>query len=156
MAQTVPFLRAATPPAGVTYKCDASDADDVHIVAKFQTRTNMTYMLECDVLIAQYAAATGHVPSAVNAYRIIGGFKNVNGTVTQAGSTTVVTGTDIEDDSGWSCTYTISGTEVRVQVTLDSSHTTAAPVEVRTHLRSFVELGKLAPHRFGDAANDPA
>lgn len=156
MAQTVPFLRAATPPAGVTYKCDASDADNVHVVAKFQTRTNMTYMLECDVLIATYTAATGHVPAGVNGYRIIGAFKNVNGTVTQAGSTTVVTGTDLEDDAGWSATYAISGTEVRVQVTLDSSHTTTAPVEVRTHLRSFLELGALAPHRFGSADNDPA
>lgn len=155
MAQTVPYLRAATPPSGVTYKCDSADADDVHIVAKFQTRTNMTYMLECDVLVAQYSD-TVHTPSAVNAYRIIGGFKNIAGTVTQAGSTVVVTGTNIEDDAGWSCTYAISGTEIRVQLTLDASHTSSAPVEVRTHLRSFVELGALAPHRFGSADNDPA
>lgn len=141
---------------GVTYKCDSADADDVHVVAKFQTRTNMTYGLECVVLVAQYAAATGHVPAATNLYKIIGGFKNINGTVTQAGSTVVVTGTNIEDDAGWSCTYAISGTQIHVQLTLDSSHTSTAVVEVRTQLVGFVELGALAPHRFGSADNDPA
>lgn len=151
MAQTIPQLKPYVVPNGITYKFDSADGDDVHIVAEMQTRTDMAYLVVATVLVVQ--TDTSGVVSAVNGYRMIGTFMNAGGTLTQVSTTTADHGA--ETDTGWSATFAVSGTKIQVQVTLDASHTSSAPVSCRV-VPTVVEHGFYAPHRFGSADNNPA
>lgn len=148
MAQTVPQFKPQVDKTGVTYRPDPDDADDVHIVAEFQTETDMGYVLECLVLVVEDSTY-----ATVNGYKLAGVFKNDGGTLAVVGSTANTI--DDETDTGWACAFAVSGTKVQVQLTLDASHTSSAPVIVRSKLTECLALGSKATHMYGSSDNNP-
>jgi len=83
----------------------------LHTVA---TTSNNSYIIEAKVLARRTGGSSG-TASDTAGYKIIGVFKNNAGTLTQVGTTTVEHSS--EDQAGWDCVFTISGTSVLVRVT---------------------------------------
>lgn len=79
--------------------------------------TLITYTTQTDTVSMVTARVVGvtDLGGQGAGYIINGTFRNVSGTVTQVGSTTVVS--SHEDDTAWNCTMSISGANVLVRVT---------------------------------------
>jgi len=90
---------------GGTSTTDATPTDVPN--AYIDTGTGTKHTIEVEI-----TATSGNNMAS---YKYIGSFKNVSGTVSQVGSTTVVH--SAEDVSGWDAGFNISGTRVYVQVT---------------------------------------
>ncbi len=80
----------------------------------FTTATDTAYHFEA-IVLARRTGGTGGTTGDMASYKIIATFKNIGGTVTQVGTTTIVH--SAEDQAGWDCVYDINGTAVRVRVT---------------------------------------
>ena len=83
----------------------------LHTVA---TSTNNSYIVEAKVLARRTGGSSG-TASDTAGYKIIGVFKNNGGTLTQVGTTTIEHTS--EDQAGWDCVFTVSGTNILVRVT---------------------------------------
>lgn len=141
MADT-PALRAFNHLKGVTYKSITAAA---HVVADFQTRTDMGY----HVIVDMISVAVDNYDE-VNSYRLIGTFQNDGGTLTQVGSTT--TDHSAEGHAGNTPALAVSGTKIQVKYTTDDT----TPTVIRT-VAQVVPLGVYDPHIFGDGAtNNPS
>jgi len=124
---------------GVTYKSITAAA---HVVAQFQTQTDMGYHIVVDMI-----AVSVDNYDEVNSYRLIGTFKNDGGTLTQVGSTT--TDHSAEGHAGHTPALAVSGTVVQVKLTTDDT----TPTEVRVAAQVLAH-GPFNPHLFGDGANN--
>ncbi len=80
----------------------------------FAIPTNTTVFLNCTVIARRTGGSAG-VAGDSAAYQIKGCFKNISGTVTQVGTTSVdFTG---EDQAAWDCVFSISSANVLLRVT---------------------------------------
>lgn len=82
----------------------------VTVVATVSTGASRIY-----TIIAKVQGMTSDTTTGQASYYLIGLFKNVAGTLTQVGSTTVVS--SIESNGAWDCAFAISGTNVIVNIT---------------------------------------
>lgn len=83
-------------------------------VQTIATTTDTTLQIKAEV-IGRRTGGTGGTAGDGAGYFIVGTFKNIGGTVTQIGTTTNVH--VVEDQAGWGCVFTISGTNILVQIT---------------------------------------
>lgn len=83
----------------------------IHTIA---TVSNNSYIVEAKVLARRTGGSAG-TASDTAGYKIIGVFKNNSGTLTQVGTTTVEHSS--EDQAGWDCTFSISGTNILLRGT---------------------------------------
>lgn len=140
MAQSTPYLQNFVHQKGVTYK---SVTAATHVVAQFQTETDMGYHIVFDVV-----CIANDNYDETNSYRLIGTFQNDGGTLTQVGSTT--TDHSAEGHAGITPSLGVSGTVVQVKMATDDT----SPIIFRTVASTVVPIGDKAPHQFGDGANN--
>lgn len=82
-------------------------------------------------VVARRTAGAGGTAGDVAGYSRIATFKNIAGTVTQVGTTT--DDHTAEDQSGWDVTFSISGTNVLIQVTGAADNTITWHATARTY-----------------------
>jgi len=80
------------------------------------TANNQTAIVRCEVV----GRSAGNQSAG---YVIFGLFEDVGGTLTQIGSTNVIS--SIEDSAGWDATFNVSGSNVQVTVTNGDGSNTA-------------------------------
>jgi hypothetical protein len=78
------------------------------------TTTDYTYVVEVKVIARRTGGASGAAGDSAG-YSLLGTFKNVAGTVTQVGTTSVVA--THESQAAWDCVFDISTTNIRVRIT---------------------------------------
>lgn len=83
----------------------------------FTTSSNTSYSIRVSVSGRKTNATAGNT----NGYELAATFKDVSGTTTQVGTTTVLH--SAENTVGWDCTIDNSGTSIRVRVTGSASNT---------------------------------
>lgn len=92
----------------------ATNNATITTVETIATTTDTTIQIKAEV-IGRRTGGTGGTAGDGAGYFIVGTFKNIGGTVTQIGTTTNVH--VVEDQAGWNCVFTISGTNILVQIT---------------------------------------
>lgn len=92
----------------------ATNNATITTVETIATTTNTTIQIKAEV-IGRRTGGTGGTAGDGAGYFIVGTFKNIGGTVTQIGTTTNLH--TAEDQAGWDCVFTISGTNILVQIT---------------------------------------
>lgn len=83
-------------------------------MANVVTPTDTTVTIEATVVARRTGGTAGTAGDGAS-YKIIGTFKNIGGTVTQIGTTTVVH--SVEDQGGWDVEFSISGSNVSLVAT---------------------------------------
>ena len=80
------------------------------VAATIPTYTDSVFQVVASIV----AAATADRSKAAS-YVLVGAFKNNGGTLTQIGSTTVLS--FLETDAGWDVAFAVSGTDIQLKVT---------------------------------------
>ena len=111
---------AAIDRIGAQNGLDTTDATATTIATIDASTASRAYVIEAEVT-ARVTAGT-HIDEVAQ-YKIRGLFKNVSGTVTQIGSTTVMSSIEDTNISAYDAAFTISGTNVLIQATGEASHT---------------------------------
>jgi|AACY02.16.fsa_nt_gi hypothetical protein len=77
------------------------------------TETDKTYTLLTTVAARRTGGSAGSAGDSAG-YELFGAFKNVGGTLSQVGTTTIVAK---EDQAAWAADFAVSGTDIQVSVT---------------------------------------
>ena len=83
----------------------------------FSASSNTSYQVEVEILARKTNATAGNTAG----YKLMAAFKDVSGTTTQIGTTTVIH--SVESDATWNATIDNSGTSIRVRVTGAAANT---------------------------------
>lgn len=102
----------------------------VTTLGTFTISATTTYTIETTVTARRTGGASGTAEDSAS-YQIIATFKNVAGTATQVGATTVVH--TAEDQAGWDCVYDVTAGTARVRVTGAASNNVTWHATTRTY-----------------------
>lgn len=129
VAADIPDLSATYQPIAVA-SVNTTNAT-VTTLATIATASNMSYVIEATIAARRTGGAAGAAGDSAG-YVLAATFKNVAGTVTQIGATSVLH--SAEDQAGWDCAFDVSGTNVRVRVTgaIDNSVSWRSVVRVNS------------------------
>lgn len=112
VAADIPDLSNTYQPIAVA-TVNTTDAT-VTTLATIAIASNTSYVVQAAVTARRTGGVAGAAGDSAG-YVLAATFKNVAGTVTQVGATSVLH--SAEDQAGWDCVFDVSGTNVRVRVT---------------------------------------